>query len=269
MNVVRLKTPCKDAEVHLYLVGDEHIGTRYHAETELQKTVSKIRADPLARWIGMGDKCDFIVPSDPRWDSGSIADWVRHDNIALDQANRYCDVMSPIIDKCDGLLFGNHESAIRRHNHIDVHSYICDKLNVRDLGVSAWVHYQFELTKTMRSGLNVVVLHGSGSARTKAARVRKLTDAMASFNADIIGYGHLHDMIPLPGIAPLDINSACKLKQRKKVGTLTGCYFRTYTQNVPPSYGEERNYPPTVMGSPVFTITFDWKTATPDVKVTT
>lgn len=256
MRVVKLAVPC-GSEVHLYEIGDEHAGTKYHAEKELAKIIKTVRDDPVGRWIGMGDKCDFITPSDPRWDGGSISSWVHPDNIALDQCNYYCDMFAPIADKCDGLLWGNHEYEIRKHCHIDVQKYICGKLGVRDLSYQAWVHYTFQPTQTQRVGVDVVVTHGSGGALTRGAKMNRLERLMNGFDGQIFGHGHVHDVILHAGQPYLYLTRDGKLKQRRKLGAMTGCYFRTYTQDVESSYGERKNYPPNIIGSPVFTIKFD------------
>jgi hypothetical protein len=266
LRVIKVLAPC-DPEVHLYKVGDEHTGTKHHAARELAKTVERIRADPVARWIGMGDKCEFITPSDPRWDGGAICDWVSPDNIAIDQCDYYCDVMAPIADKCDGLLWGNHEYEIRRHSHIDVQKYICKKLGVQDLSFQAWIHYTFKATATQTTGIDVIVTHGAGSARTRGAKMNRLEWLMNAFGGDIFGHGHMHDVILHPGMPYLVVTRDGKLKQKRKMGAVTGCYFRTYTQDVESSYGEQKNYPPTIIGSPMFRIAID-KNANATISVT-
>ena len=266
MQVVRVEAPC-DSEVHLYLVGDEHIGTRHHAARELAKTIERIKADPVAHWLGMGDKAEFITPSDPRWDGGGICDWVHPDNVALDQCDYYCDVMAPIADKCDGLLWGNHEYEIRQHCHVDVQKYICQKLGVRDLSYQSWVRYVLKPTLTRRIVVDAVVTHGAGVAQTRGAKMNRLERLMGGYDAQIFGHGHVHDVILHPGSPYLFLTRDGKLKQRRKVGAMTGCYFRTYTQGVESSYGERKGLPATILGSPLFTIRVDAE-GTPTVSVT-
>jgi hypothetical protein len=256
VRVLKLERPC-DGAVHLYLLGDEHVGTKHHAEKELAKTVARIKADPLARWIGMADKCEFITPSDPRWDGGAICSWVSPDNVALDESDYYCDIMAPIKDKCDGLLWGNHEYDIKKHCHVDVQKYICEKLGVKDLSYQAWIHYTFQPTQTQRVGIDVVVTHGAGGALTRGAKMNRLERLMKGFDAQIFGHGHVHDVILHAGDPYLYLSRDGKLKQRRKMGAMTGCYFRTYTQDVESSYGERKNYPPNIMGTPMFTIAID------------
>jgi len=243
--------------VHLYLVGDEHTGTKYHSEKELAKTIKAIHDDPAARWLGMGDACDFITPSDPRWDGGSICSWVSPNNIALDQADYYCDVMAPIASKCDGKLEGNHEFEIRKHSHVDVQKYICGKLGITDLSYQAWVRYVFKPTATQKVAVDTVVSHGAGCATTRGAKMNRLERLMGAYDAAIFGHGHVHDVILHAGNPYLYLTRDGKIKQRRKVGAMTGCYFRTYTQDVESSYGERRGFPPNILGSPMFTISID------------
>lgn len=242
-------------EFHIYLIGDEHGGTKHCASDALQKQINIVKNDPLGRWVGMGDKGEFISPSDPRWDTGVIEDWVHPDNIALDQSNWYCDMFSPIASKCDGLLEGNHEDAIRTHSHIDVHNYICDKLGVANLGYSCFLRYLFHRKKSNEAHqFTGFFTHGSGWAITKGAKLNRLQRIMDSFEADMYATGHMHDIITdTKSYLTLDANNI--IKQREKVGAVTGCWFRTYSQGVRASYGEKKNYPPTIIGSPMFTIT--------------
>ena len=224
-------------------------------ESKIKEKVEQIKRDPIGYWIGMGDAGEFITPSDPRWSVGVIADWVHEDNIAEDQTNWYCNMYAPIVDKCIVKLEGNHEDAIRVHNHIDVQKNMCQRLGVKNGGYSCWVRFRFRRKGSSETHLiDGVFTHGSGSAITKGAKMNRLERFMDAFNARIYAIGHMHDIILEPGKAYLDLDVNNVIKQRKKVGAITGCYFATYQQGVRASYGERRSYPPTEIGSPMFTI---------------
>jgi len=237
----------------VYTMGDEHLGTKHCSEKEILKHVNQIKNDPFAYWVGMGDKAEFITPIDPRWDVDVIADYVHPDNIAYDQSERYCDIYSPITHKCLGLIEGNHEDSIRAHSHIDVQKNICKRLGVPNLGYSAFIKILFQ-----RSGGHVEKIvgfftHGAGCATTKGAKLNRLQRVMDSFEADIYAHGHVHDIITdNKSYITLDQNN--KIKQKEKYGAMTGCFFTTYSQGVRASYGEKKNYPPTIIGCPIFTI---------------
>lgn len=244
---------CRDT-FRLYTIGDEHTGTLYHAEAELREQVKVIKNDNNGFWVGMGDKAEFITPSDPRWEAEALPEWLHQNNIASEQEDRYCETYSSIRDKCIGLLEGNHEDAIRIHNHADVQRNICKKLGVDDLGYSCFLRLKFKRRNSnevhMVTGF---ITHGSGWAVTKGAKLNRLQRVMDSFEADFYAHGHMHDIIT-DEKAYLTLDSNNNIKQKVKVGAVTGCWFRTYTQDVRASYGEKKTYPPTAIGCPVFII---------------
>ena len=254
MLVKEIEIPYKGSqEIRIYCIGDEHGGTIHHTDTELLKTIDKVKSDKNAYWIGMGDKAEFITPSDKRCDGGGVADWVHPDNIGVDQSNWYCDLMSPIKSRCIGLLEGNHEVSIKHMAHIDVQKNICEGLNVDNLSYSAFVKFKF-----VRPGSNSYIsktgffTHGSGCAITAGAKLQRLQRLMDSFDVDIVAQGHVHDLVSYSKPYLTLING--HVKQKVRVGAMTGCYFRTYTQGDSSSYGEQKNYPPVMIGSPLFIV---------------
>ena len=240
-------------EYHLYPIGDIHGGTKHCAEKMLARKIKQIQEDKLALWLDMGDSCEFITPHDPRWDSGGVSNWLHDDNIATDQVNWYCDMMSPIKDKCIGKLEGNHEVSIRLHNHDNVQRNICEKLGITDLGYSCFIKFVFERGKNEERRYIGFFTHGAGGAITAGAKLIRLQRLMDNFEADIIASGHIHDIISYTK-PYLILNNANEIKQRVKVGAMTGCWFKTYTQDVPASYGERKNFPPVAIGCPRFVI---------------
>ena len=252
---IRLKYRCTDV-IHIYPFGDFHGGTQHCYEEGIARQVKKIADDPFAYWIDMGDSCEFITPHDPRWDGGGIAPWLHQDNIATDEVDWYCDMVSPIANKCLGKLSGNHEDAIRIHNHDNVQKNICDKLNITDLGYATFLRLVFGRGKKGLDDVHTYTMfatHGAGGAITAGAKIIRLQRLMDSFDADIVAHGHTHDILTYTK-PYLSLSKKNKVVQRVKVGAMTGCWFRTYTQGVSSSYGERKNYPPVMLGCPVFTI---------------
>ena len=243
--------------IKIYPLGDMHLGTKHCVEDSLRKKIDIIKNDPLAYWIDMGDSAEFIVPSDPRWDSGGISDWVEPDNLATSQVNHYCNLLDPIKSKCIGKLKGNHEDAIQHHNHDNVQKNICDNLGVTDLDYSCFIKFVFKRKNS--ATVNVVTsmfTHGAGGAITAGAKLTRLQRLMDNFEADIVAQGHTHDLI-IYEKPYLTVDNTNKIKHKLRVGAMTGCWFGTYTQDVSSSYGERKNYPPTTLGCPCFEITPD------------
>jgi len=243
-------------EFRLYPLGDLHLGTKYCVEHDLQEVITKIKNDPQALWLGMGDYGEFIAPADKRWDYKAIADWLKdhQDNIAEIQTEYIQSLFESIAEKCIGLIEGNHEDYIRRFLHVDVQRNLCKRLSVPNLGYSAWVKLRFARQNSNEHHVyKCVFSHGSGWAMTPGAKVARLQRFMNAFDARVYGYGHVHDIIThtVPYLALSESNT---IRQKERVGAMTGCWFRSYTQGVAASYAEKRNYPPTSLGCPTFVI---------------
>lgn len=240
----------------LYPLGDTHLGTKHCTETDLQKKIDEIKDNPFALWIGMGDYGEFITPTDSRWDYGVIAEWLekKQDNITEEQTKYICRLFEPIKDKCIGLLSGNHEDSCRRYLHVNVQQNICDRLELPNLGYSCWVKLRFARENSNeRHVYKCVFTHGEGWAVTPGAKMNRLQRFMNSFDARIYGMGHMHDIIT-NSVPFLELSDANLIKQKERVGAVTGCWFKTYSQGLDSSYGERKGYPPSSLGCPKFTI---------------
>ncbi|MFA4917013.1 MAG: hypothetical protein WC560_10130 [Syntrophales bacterium] len=204
--------------------------------------------------IGMGDYAEFITPSDPRFDSGGIAEWVKPDDLGHSQEEYVTELLAPIKHKIIGLIYGNHEVSIHKHSHQDVHQHICDNLEVPNIGYSCFVRLHFGRDKSAeRHMITGCFTHGTGNAITEGAKINNLMRFMKSFKADIYGYAHVHDYIP-KSFTRLDVNERGRIGSQVAIGATTGCWFRTYTQGIQASYGETKCYPPNELCCAMYTI---------------
>jgi hypothetical protein len=235
-------------------LGDIHFGTAHCAEDKIKARVQQIKDDTFALWIGMGDYGEFISTKDPRWDGKVIADWVDPNEIAESEIEKIVSLFKPIRSKCIGLLEGNHEDAFRKHQDGDPQKQICKRLDVPSIGYSAFVRLVFRrVCSTGGAGREFlgVVTHGNGGAITRGAKMTRLERFMDNFNARWYAHGHVHDIIT-SNKHYMELSGANKIVSLEKVGAMTGCWFRGYTQGIAPSYGEIKNYPPTGLGAPIF-----------------
>lgn len=238
----------------IHPLGDLHDGTQHFVEGMFKRKVNEIANDDKALWVGLGDYCEFITTHDPRWDSNCVSSWVEKDNIAVSETNHVASLLAPIKDKCIGLIEGNHETAIKFHNDVNVHKNLCEALGVPNLGYSCWLKLRFKRANSTESHIvKCVITHGAGGAVTPGAKLARLFRFMNGYDANIFMHGHTHDIIthsyPL-----LTLNNSDTITHTQKVGAMTGCWFSTYTQGVSASYGERKSYPATTLGSPVFEI---------------
>uniref|UniRef100_A0A6M3J859 Calcineurin-like phosphoesterase n=1 Tax=viral metagenome TaxID=1070528 RepID=A0A6M3J859_9ZZZZ len=253
MNTKDIDIPYKNSssEFRLYALGDIHAGTIHCVEEYIQRKVREIKEDRNTYWIGMGDYAEWITPKDKRFDPAQkvIADWVEPDNIAETQTKWLVNLLSPIKNKCVGLLYGNHEDSIRMYNHDNVQKNLCERLGVDNLGYSCFLRLFFHRDNSKETHLvKGAFTHGASGAVTEGAKLMALMRFMKAFESDIYGYAHVHDYIP-KALSRMTIPDSsrvgCDIQSKVTIGCTTGSWFRTYTQGVIASYGERKAYPPT------------------------
>jgi len=216
--------------------------------------VAEIQADDNAMWIGMGDMGDFIAPSDKRWSGGQISEWVDPDDIGESVRNWLVDLLTPIKHKCIGLIYGNHEVSYSKLTNGKVHEHICSDLGVPNLSYSCFVRLHFKRENSPeRHLITGCFTHGAGNAITEGAKLNNLMRFMKSFKADFYGYAHIHDYIP-KSFTRLNVADNVKITNDLAIGATTGCWFRTYTQGINSSYGEQKVMPPNELCCAMFTI---------------
>lgn len=94
---------------------------------------------------------------------------------------------------------GNHESAILKHNEIDLSRALVERLNDKGSpvvkgGYRGWIRLMFEAEKGGRSAFNVAYSHGSGGSAPVTRGVIKTNRRSVVFpDADIFLSGHIHE----------------------------------------------------------------------------
>ena len=248
---------------YLYPLGDMHLGAIHCHEDLLRQKVAQIKNEPNALWLGMGDYADLITPSDfKRWDGGVLAPWMKgnEDNIGPTQLEKVDEILSPIWDKCIGLIEGGHETSIRRYNHFDMMKELLKKANGKTIppwdkvpygGVQCLVRLNFKRNGSNEShDIKIHARHGEGSARTSGARALAVLRLAGTFiDANIILMGHLHGQ-ESPDVPERLILRNGKIKSFGTIATMTGAWLRAYMQSVPPCYLERWGAPPSVLGCP-------------------
>ena len=246
----------------IYPLGDLHLGVVHCDEDLIKEKVAEIKADKNARWIGMGDYADLVTPSDfKRWDGKVLAPWMRgnEDNIGPTQVERVDAILSPIWDKCLGLIEGNHDDDIRKYNHYDFLKELLKKANKKHsvpyAGVQCFVSLLFKRENSKETHEFIIhARHGEGAARTSGARaLAVLRMSQTTVNAHITLMGHLHGM-ESPDIPQRLICKGGRIKSFEAIATMTGAWIKAYMQGVPPCYLERWGSPPSALGCPKIVI---------------
>lgn len=262
----------------LVYFSDIHWLAKACAEKEVIRQRDEILADPFTFWIGGGDYGEFIGFGDAkRFDPDAVSDKVSVADLGRLGKKTYeavRDIFAPIKHKCLGLIVGNHEKQyMRRQQQEDLHGWLCTELGVADLGYSCFIDIVFQQTRGLSGTvwcdiplphLSPVSLpkvrhagsetfriwchHGAGAAQTKGGKINRLVSFMRNFEADIFFMGHVHDQMGAR-LTPLIADSDClKLRNRTKLGVISGSYLKTYAQGVT-TYGEQKGYEPTTLGA--------------------
>ena len=78
----------------LFPIGDVHMGAKNCAEKHLRKYIDHIQKTPMSAWVGGGDYCECIKPSDmKRYDPASLPDWM-FEGEASEVKERLTDVVA-------------------------------------------------------------------------------------------------------------------------------------------------------------------------------
>jgi hypothetical protein len=257
----RVKAPADGHPLHLYPLGDIHLGAAACDIEDFRRTVSRIKSDPHALWLGMGDYGDLIMPSDPRWAMNSH-DW-KHlgfhngrptvSNLGIEHRDLITRELDPIADKCIGLLYGNHEHAFSRYYFIDIARFLADRFKVPMLGYTALVRLEIEIKRGAKAHhetwpVTVFAEHGATGGGTDGNAINTLQKRGLEFGADVYLKGHVHKL----GITQrTELGWGPKeLATRDRIFMLTGSYLKGYSE-FEVTYGERKGYPPSELGGGV------------------
>ena len=264
MRIVETTIECasRTDRFELFVFGDMHIGKRNCDENAIRKQVSEIlRSSKMPgrhiRVLLGGDNINAVIPKDiKRFDFNDMADWFVNDEKldwremlgdAINQEiRRAISILQPIQHLIIGALHGNHEDAIRKHHNVDVHTRLCDKLEVEDLTDEAFVRLRFKYGATS-STVKVYLRHGYGGGRGAGAEPNKLAALLAEWeDADICFTGHTHSFcIAAPKPVPFIPNRGKlppKLCIRHRYAANWGCWLLSHIIG-PGSYESAACYP--------------------------
>ena len=163
---------------YFYPLGDIHKGVVHCDEDLLEQKINEIKRERNALWLGMGDYGDLVSPSDfKRWDGRILAPWMKghEDHVGATQCDSIEEQLSPIWNKCIGLIEGNHEESIRKWNHYNLIEELLKRANKKHNvpygGVQTLIRLNFKRKNTNDSHDYIIhARHGEGSARTSGAR---------------------------------------------------------------------------------------------------
>jgi len=199
-----LKLPSYYDSWELHFVGDihwNHVGCDRDA---VYRKINRIKSNPNARWIGMGDYNEFIGWKDPRFTARAVSYDVRvqeWSDWAQSQSEAIIKLLTPIKDQCIGLLWGNHEYSIYNWNSLGrnvVQQLLAPALETRFLGYESMLRILVQDTKRTRYTVGVYCHHGYGGGKLMGSKALTLERLPSSYDANIFAMGHTHTPIVFP-----------------------------------------------------------------------
>ncbi len=258
----------------IYPIGDIHAGEVTCDEDLLDKTITKIKEDPYARWIGMGDMANFINMQDPRFDITQVSPWVldsisagskkknnsENDRVTYTIASAAIDWLhkrlSPIADKCLGLSLGNHEETLRLKYENDVCHSLAVKMKVPFLGYCSYLNLCFSRLGGSGSSLVVYTHHGFFAGRLAGGVALNLERMFISHpQADVIlvAHGHKRMAVPVPAYRITFRSGKKQILAQTRYAIMTGTFRRSYGEpGGLPTWEERKGFTPNSLGPVTF-----------------
>lgn len=240
----------KENNIHLYPIGDVHIGDKSFGKESKRKLfgyINWIKRNPNAYVILMGDIVNCATlgsPSSPFSQDMDLKDQIK-------TAVRYFE---PIKDKIIGAIDGNHEQRLEKYAGYSPTISICERLSVRYLQSSAIIIFRMGVRKTMvgdkswgsRASFAGYFHHSTGGGSSvggKMNRAEKLTDLVA--DCDFYCAAHNHQLAVAHRIIHTVDRTYSRVEELRQMLINTGGYLEWSG-----GYAESKQLPPVKIGSP-------------------
>jgi len=244
-------------------------------ETLFKQFIERVRQDPIAWTIGLGDYLDFARQSyrhelRKALPAGDEDSQEHLDYFVADRAENFISQVSPIKSRCIGLIDGNHNWVFLSTNQArgwaaseTLTAYIARRLSVPYLGYTAVVDLLFENERGVFDKYTLFASHGYGMSGTTAASdlgamERKVEPA---FSADCMMTAHTHRRLAyfLPEI------EVCngEIMERSHLLIKAGAFLKAYLENRV-TYAERKLYRPLDLGW--VEIHIEWRRSGPALK---
>lgn len=219
-----------------------------------------------ARYIGLGDYCDFMSPSNrQRIRAAALYDTAEDviDDKALDLVSELYELaLKPTRGKWIGLLEGHHYAQLKDGTTTD--QRLCEMLGARFLGTSAVIRFQFQIGQGQRCNLVLWAHHGTGGGQKLAAPLNKMENLTPYWQGiDVFLNGHTTKApaVPMNTVIPRwHGRGAPDLVHKKTYLVSTGGFAKAYAVGgkqgrVPRGdYAEQKMLNPSVIGAPLIRI---------------
>lgn len=225
-------------EVNLYPLVCWHIGAVESDRAFIRGIVERIKNDPLARWLYMGDGGECVTKQ-------SKGDIYAQTMSPTAQQNEFVQLVAPIKHKGLFGIRGNHGNRVYKETGLDFDETLMAKIGLPYLGVAAFWHLKLGAGSEHPAIYSIYTHHGTDSGVAIGSKVSKGQAFDRTFIADAILTAHSHIAIDLPP------RVYAKLSDRMTNGDpivwkQTNEYICGSAYDSRSGYAEDKGYPPLV-----------------------
>jgi len=167
-------------KLNIYPLVCWHIGAKQSSAKFIDFVVRKIKNDPLARWIYMGDAGECVTKSS----KGNIYEQLISPG---DQLREAAELLEPIKDKGLFGIRGNHGNRIDKDAGVGWDELFCSRIGIPYLGVSGLVSLGMK-----KRAFSLYAHHGSASAISAGGKMSAGHKPEMLVDADLILTAHTH-----------------------------------------------------------------------------
>lgn len=167
-------------KLNIYPIVCWHVGAKQSSRKFIDFVISKIKNDPLARWIYMGDAGECVTKTS----KGNIYEQLSSPG---DQLREAAELLEPIKEKGLFGIRGNHGNRIDKDAGVGWDELFCSRVGLPYLGVSALVSIGMK-----KRSLSLYVHHGSSGSITPGGKMQAGHKPEMLVDADIILTAHTH-----------------------------------------------------------------------------
>lgn len=234
--------------VHLYPIGDVHLGSVFCDEKELKDTVRRVKEDVDAYVILMGDMLDMTTRN-------SVGDIWSQKFTPWQQIDRAAELLEPIKDRIIAVTEGNHEERAFKFDGLLPMRQVAAQLRL-DLKevyapVAGLIGVTLGLPGTRNANMTIYFKHGCGGGMTVGAKANRMKAMKAEMLADVLLMAHTHEQIAFTSASniPTFRGGNCYVEERRHLHVNTNSFLGWG------GYAVKFGYPPGFSGCPVLELT--------------
>lgn len=236
----------------LYPIVCWHIGARQSDEQFITDTIDRIKNDPNAVWLYLGDGGECVT----KYSKGDV---FAQTMPPRDQLQKLVDLLLPIREKGLFLVKGNHDARTFKESGLDFTHALSLGLQLPYLGTSA-----FWNLKVNRTSYDIFTHHGLDSGVNIGGKVNAAKKFEQFVHADAIFSAHSHICCELPPahVAYLANGTGAGVRSGRRSGNVAGLLdgqhqspikWRTTREYIcgcaydsRTGYAEDKGYPPII-----------------------